>query len=113
MPRKPPSPCTWPQGCTALVDSGTRCPAHARPAWAGSNRRARLPKDWPATRLRILRRDHGICHVCGKPGADAVDHIVPGDDHRDSNLAAIHTHPCHATKSAREGQAARLDRGHH
>lgn len=75
-------------------------------AWSTSNRRARLPKDWPKIRLRILKRDRRICHVCGLPGADEVDHVQAGDDHRDTNLAAIHGDPCHRQKSTREGLAA-------
>lgn len=76
-------------------------------AWEGSTRSRRLPPDWPARRQRVLARDRGVCHVCGLPGADEVDHVNAGDDHRDENLAAIHGRPCHATKSAREGNAAR------
>lgn len=75
-------------------------------AWTGSTRAARLPRDWPATRQRILTRDHGICHICHHPGADEVDHLTAGDDHSDTNLAAIHSHPCHAAKSASEGGRA-------
>lgn len=76
--------------------------------WATSDRRSRLPSDWPATRRRILKRDHGICHVCGRPGADQVDHLEAGDDHSDDNLAAIHDDPCHRAKSAAEGVQASL-----
>lgn len=71
-----------------------------------SSRRSRpLPADWVRIRRRILRRDRGVCYICGKPGADAVDHIVPavdggGDD--EANLAAVHSRPCHAAKTARE-----------
>lgn len=54
----------------------------------------------------MLARDRGICHVCHKPGADQCDHVVAGDDHRYSNLAAIHAHPCHAAKSSSEGGRA-------
>lgn len=75
--------------------------------WAGSDRVHRLPANWPAIRRRILRRDHGICHVCGHPGADEVDHVHAGDDHSDANLAAIHDDPCHKAKSAGEGVEAR------
>jgi 5-methylcytosine-specific restriction endonuclease McrA len=67
-----------------------------------------LPKDWGRTRRRILRRDGGICYICGHPGANQVDHIIPvsaGGGEEDSNLAAIHEHPCHAAKTAREANA--------
>lgn len=42
---------------------------------------------------RILRRDGGICHLCGQPGADTADHLVPvaqGGTHTPSNLRAAH-----------------------
>jgi 5-methylcytosine-specific restriction endonuclease McrA len=67
-----------------------------------------LPRDWGRTRRRILRRDGGVCYVCHKPGANAVDHIVPvsaGGSEDDSNLASIHERPCHAAKTAQEANA--------
>lgn len=42
----------------------------------------------------ILDRDAGICHLCGRPGADSADHIIPtskgGAEYEDHNLAAVH-----------------------
>ncbi len=80
-------------------------------AWDGSDRRQRLPRDWTRIRRRIIRRDGGVCAArysdglrCELPGTD-VDHIVPGDDHRDSNLQLL----CpwhHKHKSANEGGRA-------
>lgn len=85
--------------------------------WDTSTRRQRLPAGWSALIVpRILARDQGICYLCGQPGADAVDHIVAGDDHRDHNLAAVHDNPCHRRKTADEGHAAnraRLAQGRH
>lgn len=71
------------------------------------------PADWHRTRARVLRRDHGICYVCGQPGADQVDHVRPvsqGGAHDDTNLAAIHARPCHAAKTQREQQAGKARR---
>ena len=83
-------------------------------AWSGSSRRKRLPADWPKRRAQVLKRDNGICHVCRGPGADAVDHIIPADDHSLHNLAAIHQDVwpyCHRTKSSSEGgRAAKAQR---
>ena len=42
---------------------------------------------------RVLRRDHGICHLCDRPGADTADHLVAWKvSHDDSlpNLRAAH-----------------------
>lgn len=79
--------------------------------WAHSTRAARLPPGW-STRVvpRILARDHYTCYLCGQLGADTVDHVVPGDDHSDANLAAVHDRNpphCHRHKSSAEGNAAR------
>lgn len=84
-------------------------------AWENSNRRSRLPKDWSRIQKRILRRDHYMCQVkldsgeiCGAYSFQ-VDHIIAGDDHRDSNLRAI----CdwhHKAKSSSEGGVARAKR---
>jgi 5-methylcytosine-specific restriction protein A len=80
-------------------------------AWAGSDRAARLPKGWTKTRARIIRRDGGRCtwvytdgSRCTWPGVE-VDHIVPGDDHSDSNLRSLCTWH-HRRKSATEGGTA-------
>jgi 5-methylcytosine-specific restriction enzyme A len=75
-------------------------------AWETSDRAQRLPPNWPILRPYILRRDNGVCHVCGKHGADQVDHINPGDDHSPANLAPIHSEPCHRIKSSSEGGKA-------
>ncbi len=79
--------------------------------WTGDPRTGTTA--WRQLRLRILRRDHGICHVCGKPGANEVDHLTPtsaGGTDDPSNLAAIHAKPCHARKSSAEGNHARWHR---
>ena len=70
----------------------------------------RMPPGWDRTRRRILRRDQGICCICGKPGADQVDHIIPvtqGGAEDDSNYAAIHSRPCHLAKSLTENAIGR------
>lgn len=74
--------------------------------WKGE-RKSRLPKEWRKIRLYILERDNRVCYICGMPGADQVDHMIAGDNHSETNLAAIHDDPCHRLKSAREGHAAR------
>jgi 5-methylcytosine-specific restriction enzyme A len=78
--------------------------------WQGNDRRDRLPPNWTAIRARVFALHGDICHVCGEAGADGVDHVQPGDDHRLANLRPIHHHGppyCHRGKSAQEGVAAR------
>lgn len=58
---------------------------------------------WGKIRKRILRRDCGVCQVCGRAGNE-VDHIKPlaqggtDDDDQLQTLCAS----CHADKTARE-----------
>lgn len=81
------------------------------PGWEGSDRRSRLPADWPTIRKRILRRDGNRCKSVLEDGercpeiATEVDHVRRGDIHEDWNLAAICTWH-HGKKSAREGAEA-------
>lgn len=92
-------------GCDEYAVEHSRCAAHYVP-YRGSTRKERLPKDWQARRQQVLIRDKSICHVCGVGGADAVDHIVAGDDHSFANLGAIHQNVppyCHRAKTAMEG----------
>lgn len=85
-------------------------------AWNGSTRRSRLPKNWPAIRRRIVRRDGGVCTArysdgrrCELPGTD-VDHVAPGDDHRDENLQLLCTWHHRQKSSSEGGTAAALTR---
>ncbi|EPD94595.1 hypothetical protein HMPREF1486_03148 [Streptomyces sp. HPH0547] len=79
--------------------------------WKGSRRRSRLPSNWrseirPAAHAR--NPDH-ICHLCGRPGGDYLDHKTPGDDHSPENLDWAHDRVwphCHRFKSSAEGNAA-------
>jgi 5-methylcytosine-specific restriction enzyme A len=82
--------------------------------WSSSDRKERLPANWTALRLRVLRRDRYECQwredgvPCRHP-ANQVDHIERGDDHSLENLQAL----CqwhHARKSSAEGRAAQRPR---
>jgi len=106
---KAPTPCLEP-GCQDHTVNQGRCKTHQRKPWEGSTRKERLPKDWNTRRLIVMKREGGICHLCGKPGADTIDHLEAGDNHDLNNLAPVHdrTEPhCHRYKSSQEGHAAR------
>jgi hypothetical protein len=48
----------------------------------------------------VMRSHNGVCHICGKGAADAIDHIVPvswGGSDNPSNLAPAHT-SCNSNK---------------
>jgi len=79
--------------------------------WADSDRKSRLPADWPLLRQVVIERAGGRCEArkkdgrrCWDRGTD-VDHIIAGDDHRLEALQLL----CawhHAKKSSAEGNAA-------
>ncbi|HVV11590.1 HNH endonuclease signature motif containing protein [Amycolatopsis sp.] len=77
--------------------------------WQGSARRDRLPNDWNARRVRVLKRDRYRCQIQGPTctgNATDVDHVTPGDNHSLGNLRAVCS-ACHSGKSSAEGVAAR------
>jgi 5-methylcytosine-specific restriction protein A len=109
---KAPTPCATP-GCHGYATTNGRgkCQEHQPPPWQGSTRKERLPSDWSTRRLIVLKRDKGICHLCGNAGADTIDHLIQGDDHSLTNLAPVHDRlapHCHRTKSSNEGHQAKL-----
>lgn len=80
--------------------------------WAGSERRSRLPANWPELVNKVKKRARKQCEKvlpsgrrCPRKGTD-VDHIIPGDDHRMTNLRLL-CEAHHAPKSSREGHAAK------
>lgn len=72
--------------------------------WAGSNRRSRLPVNWPSIRADVLDEEP-FCRLCGIGPSVVCDHIIRGDDHSRANLQGI-CRPCDRIKSAREGGTA-------
>lgn len=74
---------------------------------------SRTGRPWQRRKARIIRRDQGICWICGGPGADSADHIVPwakgGTDH-DANLRAVHHNvepKCNRRKGTDDVETAR------
>ena len=64
---------------------------------------------------RIIRRDGGICHICGQPGADTADHIITvadGGTDDDDNLAAAHHVPCNVRRGGRPLDTIRAELAH-
>lgn len=56
-------------------------------------------------RTRRLLAQNDVCWICGKPGADSMDHVIPlarGGSDTPSNLRPAHMHPCNRAKWDRE-----------
>lgn len=72
----------------------------------------RTGRPWQRIKARVIRRDQGICHICGRPGADTADHLVPvargGDWYDLANLAAAHRR-CNMSRGARSVGVARTE----
>lgn len=86
MPARPVRPCSHP-GCRALTRDGTgRCEQHSRQQWAKAAKREGTTTQrgygwaWQQLRIRILKRDNGLCQVALQEGlieeAAEVDHII-------------------------------------
>jgi 5-methylcytosine-specific restriction protein A len=82
--------------------------------WAGSTRRERRPANWPdLKRQALVRNPRRLCHLCGEPDGDALDHLdrTAGDGIENLDWAHEQNPPhCHRYKSAREGVEARRNR---
>lgn len=94
-------------------------------AWSSSTRSERTISGSKQQRRAkaVMHMHDGICHVCGRPGADQVDHVIPtapearDPEHRHlplsvidatSNLRPIHERPCHIEKTQTEAARARV-----
>lgn len=81
-----------------------RPPVHRPVGWTPARRvrtdeidRGYGTQRWRDAAKAVIRAARGICALCGEPGADLCDHVVPkrlgGSDHP-SNLRAVHR-ACH------------------
>lgn len=65
----------------------------ARDTERGTTTERGLGWHYQAKRRRILERDGYVCWICGGPGANSVDHVIPrarGGTDDDDNLRAAH-----------------------
>jgi 5-methylcytosine-specific restriction endonuclease McrA len=52
-----------------------------------------MPYAWEELRAFVIARDRGVCHLCGKQGANTADHLIPisrGGTDSPHNLRAAH-----------------------
>lgn len=82
-------------------------------AWTSSRRKQRRGMTgWQeqAMHRRVMARHHGTCHICGKPGADIIDDVIPlaeGGKPTEANKRPAHSEPCHRLKTQAEAARAR------
>ncbi|HFS7511834.1 TPA: HNH endonuclease [Enterobacter roggenkampii] len=113
MPPRTPKACRK-RGCRqTTTDRSGYCDEHRGEGWRrykpGQTRQQRgYGPSWDRTRLRVLKRDKGLCQACLRRDAiteaTCVDHVLSlahGGDDSDGNLESLCT-PCHSAKTARE-----------
>ncbi|HGO6084167.1 TPA: HNH endonuclease [Enterobacter cloacae] len=122
MPARTPKACRK-RGCRqTTTDRSGYCDDHRGEGWRqykpGVSRHQRgYGASWDKTRLRILKRDKGLCQECLRRDAiteaTSVDHRLPlahGGSDSDDNLESLCT-PCHRAKTARERLSGRQGGG--
>lgn len=87
------------------------CTDHQRKAWQTSRRRQGVASGWEQQRQakKVMKLYNGCCYLCGRPGAEEVDHLLPisqGGEDRIENKRPVHR-LCHRTKTEAESRAAR------
>lgn len=89
--------------------------------WDTSDRRSRLPANWPKLVSSVKKRARATSKLgieqcekrlpsgnrCPRLGTD-VDHVIPNDDHGIKNLRLLCEHH-HGIKSSAEGRTARAE----
>lgn len=102
---------TQPQGGRHGRTTLHHMPNHPHPqasvmSWTTSDRRKRLPNNWPHLITQTRNRAKGQCQAtrhhpkCDGQGSEC-DHITPGDNHTLSNLQWLNHH-CHKMKTQAE-----------
>jgi 5-methylcytosine-specific restriction endonuclease McrA len=87
-----------------VLAAGSRCPSWVR---AKDCERGtvtdRFGPGWARISRQVIARDEGICHICGEPGADTADHLLPrslGGDSADMGLLAAAHRACNSRRGA-------------
>lgn len=115
MPRTPPSRCTTPR-CGRFATNNSHCDQHQPTGWteyrringsqSATQRRGIKQQTWDKLKKQTNTEHNNICHWCGKPGANQIDHVqavaLGGAPTDPTNLAPIHEFPCHQDKTNQE-----------
>jgi 5-methylcytosine-specific restriction endonuclease McrA len=88
-----------------VLTTGSRCGPYSR---VQDRRRGttaeRFGSGWARISRAVIERDQGVCHICGREGADTADHLVPrsaGGDSTDMGLLAAAHRACNSRRGVR------------
>lgn len=95
--------------CQRPTRNGSRCPSCSqqrevkRDRQRGSSTARGYGYRWQQVSAYVIKRDGGVCYLCGRPGADTADHVTPkarGGADEPGNLRAAHR-ACNSAKGGR------------
>lgn len=61
---------------------------------------------WRRLRAQVLAASN-VCHLCGRPGADTVDHVIPRSRRPDLAHDLTNLRPAHRSCNSRKGAGPR------
>ena len=63
-------------------------------------------REWERIKASVLEFHHRVCHLCGHPGAEQVDHIIPFTERADLATDPKNLRPAHGSSGTQSNPCA-------